>query len=289
MINFKEEKLDIECYSIAMSFYDLLKSAAKDYNTDYSVKLNGYGGYFFRCVEGFTEVFKDAEEKRQSLSDETLYNAPVKDILKTLENHGLIFDKNILIEYGSKFKTRGYLKEYTYYCYLKGLTLSSLVDSLFRLEKFKNLNSIYRFLKSLANHIFNSCVKIVKGREIDELNETIQTFKGVLNKFNDLDKKIKKNSNTVFYGKPLKIILNDLRKLGLIVDKSSVGFKTRLGSVINIYEHIEKIIDTTEDFLKIAKSCYKKPLNKEAQKSLEEGVKRLIFCKHIPSLYEIML
>lgn len=282
-----ENKLKNECYSIASDFYDLLESAVEDYD-DYLEELNRYEGLFSTYADEFTEVFKDAEEKRQSLSNETLYNVPIKDILKTLENSGLIFDKNILIEYGSKFKICDYYNEFTFYR-LKNNDIPYSVDSLFHKENFKNMNSVYKFLKSLANQVFNRHCDIYYGNETVYLNETIQTFTEVLNKFNDLDENIKMNSETVFYGKPLKIILNDLRKLGLIVDKYSVGFEASTGLVIDIYDHIENIINMTEDFLVKVKNCFTQPLYKEAQKSLDKKVKRLILCKHMPSLYKILL
>ena len=285
-----ENKLKNECYSIALSFYQLLKSAAEDYNRDYFDESRSYEGSFSKYKEEFTEVFEDVEKKRQSLSDETLYNVPIKDILETLESHGFIFDKNILTEYGSKFKNWDYMDEFTfYYYYLKDCDMYYLADSLFHKENFKNMNSIYRFLKSLAENIFNRCCEISEGREVNELNEIIQIFKEVLNKFNDLDKTIKMNSDTVFYGQPLKIILNDLRKLGLIVDKNSVGFEASTGEIIDIYEHIEKIIETTEDFLNDFKNWFTQPLHKECQKSIDEEVKKEILCEHMPALYKILL
>lgn len=284
-----ENKLKNECYSIALSFYDLLKSAAKDYNGDYLNELNEYKGLFSTYVEEFTEVFEDVEEKRRSLSDETLYNVSIKDILKTLESRGFIFDKNILTEYGREFKICDYLDEFTFYYYLEDCDMSYLVDRLFHEENFKNMNSIYRFLKSLAENIFNRCCEIAEGRETDDLNETIQIFTEVLNKFNDLDKNIEMNSETVFYGQPLKIILNDLRKLGLIVDKNSVGFEASTGKIIGIYGHIENIIGITEDFLNYFKRWYTQPLYKECQKSIDEEVKKEILCEHMPALYKILL
>lgn len=288
MNDYKEKIIWDECYSAASDFYDLLESAAEDYNENYLEELRGYEGSFSIYKEEFTEVFKDVEKKRQSLSDETLYNVPIKDILETLESHGFIFDKNILIEYGSKLKNWDYVDEFTFYCYLEDCDMSYLVDRLFHKENFKNMNSIYRFLKSLANHVFKRCCEIYYGRETNELNETIQIFKEVLNKFNDLGKNIEMNSETVFYGQPLKIILNDLRKLGLIVDKNSVGFEASTGEIIDIYEHIEKIIETTEDFLNEFKERFTQPLHKEAQKSLDKEVKKEILCDHMPSLYKIM-
>lgn len=289
MYNYKEKIIWDECYSIALDFYGLLKSAAEDYNGYYFHELKDYKYSFLQYAEEFTEAFKDVEEKRQSLSDETLYDIPIKDILKTLESHGFIFDKDIFSKYARGFKFNDYLEKITFYHCLKDNDMPYSVGNFFRKENFKNMNSIYRFLKSLAEHVFDSYCEISEGREIDELIETIQTFTEVLNKFNDLDENIKMNSETVFYGKPLKTILNDLRKLGLIVDKYSVGFEASTGLVIDIYDHIENIINMTEDFLVKVKSCFTQPLYKEAQKSLDKEVKRLILCKHMPSLYKILL
>jgi hypothetical protein len=289
MYNYKEKIIWDECYSIALDFYGLLKSAAEDYNGYYFHELKDYKYSFLQYAEEFTEAFKDAEEKRQSLSDETLYDIPIKDILKTLESHGFIFDKDIFSKYARGFKFNDYLEKITFYHCLKDNNMPSSVDSFFRKENFKNMNSIYRFLKLLADHVFNSYCEIYRGGEIDELIETILTFTEILKKFNDIDENIKMNNNTVLYGQPLKIILNDLRKLGLIIDKSSVGSKIDEDLDIDMYELIENTINMTEDFLIKVKNCFTQPLYKEAQKSLDKEVKRLILCKHMPSLYKLIL
>lgn len=289
MNDYKEKIIWDECYSAASDFYDLLESAAEDYNEDYLNELKDYKYSFLQYTEEFTKVFKDAEEKRQSLGDETLYNVPIKDILKTLEDHGFIFDKNTFSEYASGFNFSDYLNDVTYYHRLKDRDMTRSVNKFFHLKIFKNINSVYRFLKSLADHVLDNNCDTYFGRETDEIIETMIIFTEILEKFNDLDKKIERNSDIVFYGKPLKIILNDLRKLGLIIDKGSVGLKIYEDLDIDIYDHIKAIIDMYGDFLIVVKDSFIRPLHKEARKSLDKEAKKLILCKHMPSLYKLIL
>ena len=285
-----KNELNNKCYSIALSFYQLLKDAKDVYNADYYEKLNSYEGLFSKYKEEFTKVFKDAEEKRQSLGDETLYNVPIKDILKTLEDHGFIFDKDTFSEYARGFNFSGYLNDVTYYHRLKDRDMTRSVNKFFYYLKIsKNINSVYRFLKSLADRVLDNNCDTYFGRETDEIIETMIIFTEILEKFNDLDKKIEMNSDIVFYGKPLKIILNDLRKLGLIIDKGSVGLKIYEDLDIDIYDHIKAIIDMTGDFLIVVKDSFTRPLHKEARKSLDKEAKKLILCKHMPSLYKLIL
>jgi hypothetical protein len=287
MNDYIESKIWDECYSAASDFYDLLKDARDIYNKDYYEKLNSYEGLFSTYVDEFKEVFEDAEKKRQSLGDDTLYNVPIKDILETLESHGFIFDKNTFSEYAYRFNFAGYLNDITLY-HVKDFDIDELSEDFLNPENFKSENTVYRFFKSLANQVFNRHHDIYYGIETDDLNETIQIFTEVLNKFNDLDKNIEMNSETVFYGQPLKIILNDLRKLGLIVDKNSVGFEASTGEIIDIYERIEAIINITKDFLNEFKNWFTQPLHKEAQKSLDKEIKSLILREHMPALYKIV-
>ena len=288
MNDYIESKIWDECYSAASNFCDLLIDARDAYNEDYYEKLNSYEGLFSTYVEEFKEVFEDTEKKRQSLGDDTLYNAPIKDILKTLENHGFIFDKNTFYEYAHRFNFAGYLNDITLY-HVKDFDIDELSEDFLNPENFKNVNTVYRFLKSLADHVLDNNCDTYFGRETDEIIETMYIFTKILDKFNDLDKKIEMNSDTVFYGKPLKIILNDLRKLGLIIDKGSVGLKIYEDLDIDIYDHIKAIIDMSGDFLIVVKDSFIRPLHKEARKSLDKEAKKLILCKHMPSLYKLIL